>query len=365
MLTLLATHQEPTSCPDGGGPTWSHTTGNWRRIDFVALPLHWLWACSNAHTRQHGELALQDAASVDVSLQLPCTGQRVNRNFASRRELKLPDVAQRSEALWRSVPGPSQHWHIDRTEASFTKLARIIFATVAPPEKRCPKADWITSETWAAIELHRDCRYHFLERIRQRKSLLLRLAFWAWSPSTFDQARKARADLAGNRMEYALQARFLQSVAKQASKAAQACRRSWLRRGSRCPLPFGLLSDISPRKRREGVRNQLLFSGLHRVTLQVRLGIWPACGKTLSSVRSIDGEKPFQHVPMFLLPLRCLTPPLRLLSLMHLWMPFRKLRLEKALAPTSFLLSSSRQAAGRFVCFLPDCFPKLVITELR
>ena len=37
LLTLPATHHEPTSsCPDGG-----HTTGNWRRIDFVALPLHW------------------------------------------------------------------------------------------------------------------------------------------------------------------------------------------------------------------------------------------------------------------------------------------------------------------------------------
>ena len=103
LLTLPATHHEPTSCLDGGGPTWRHTTGNWRRIDFVALPLHWLSACSNAHTWQHGELALQDredhrAASVDVSPQLPCTGQRVNRNFASRRALKLPDVAQRSEA---------------------------------------------------------------------------------------------------------------------------------------------------------------------------------------------------------------------------------------------------------------------------
>ena len=84
-------------------PTWRHTTGNWRRIDFVVLPLQWLSACSNAHTWQHGELALQvredhRAASVDVSLQLPCTGQRVNRNFASWRALKLPDVAQRSEA---------------------------------------------------------------------------------------------------------------------------------------------------------------------------------------------------------------------------------------------------------------------------
>ena len=93
-----------------------------------------------------------------------------------------------------------------------------------------PKADWITSDTWAAIELHRDCRHHFFARIRQRKCLLLRLAFWAWSPFTFDQARKARADLAGNRVESALQARFLQSVAKQVAKAAQADRLSWLRR---------------------------------------------------------------------------------------------------------------------------------------
>ena len=76
LLTLPATHHEPTFCPDGGSPIWSHTTGNWRRIDFVALPLHWLSACSNVHTWQHGELALQDredhrTASVDVSLQLP------------------------------------------------------------------------------------------------------------------------------------------------------------------------------------------------------------------------------------------------------------------------------------------------------
>ena len=167
---------------------------------------------------------------MDVSLQLPCTGQRVNRNFASRRALKLSDVAQRLEALWMSVPSWPQHWHMDRMEAYFTKLARIIFATVAPPEKRCPKADWITSDTWAAIELHRDCRHHFFARIRQRKSLLLRLAFCSWSPFTFDQARNPNADLAGNRLESALQARFLQSVAIQAAKATQADRRSWLRR---------------------------------------------------------------------------------------------------------------------------------------
>ena len=44
-LFLPATHHDPTSCPDGGEPTWRHTTGNWRRIDFVALPLRWLCAC--------------------------------------------------------------------------------------------------------------------------------------------------------------------------------------------------------------------------------------------------------------------------------------------------------------------------------
>ena len=141
-----------------------------------------------------------------------------------------------------------------------------------------------------------------------------------------------------------------------------------------CPFPFGLLSDIFQGKGEMGSESLLLFSGLHRVTLQVRLRIWPGCGETPSSVRSIDGERSFQHVPMFPLPLRCLTPPLRLLSLMplvcltfilQLWMPFRKLRLEKPLAPTSFLLSFLRQAAARFVCFLPDCFPRLVITELR
>ena len=67
---------------------------------FVALPLHWLSACSNARTWRNGELALLDredhkAASVDVSLQLPCPGHRINKNFASKRALKLPDVAQR------------------------------------------------------------------------------------------------------------------------------------------------------------------------------------------------------------------------------------------------------------------------------
>ena len=59
LLTLPATHHEPTSCPNKGGPTWRHTNGNWRRIDVVALPLYWLSACSNAHTWQHGELAFR------------------------------------------------------------------------------------------------------------------------------------------------------------------------------------------------------------------------------------------------------------------------------------------------------------------
>ena len=64
----------------------------------------------------------------------------------------------------------------------------------------------------------------------------------------------------GNRVESALQARFLQSVAKQAAKAAQqtvvlgcAAKPPAFKRISTmaCPLPFGLLSGISPRTRRE------------------------------------------------------------------------------------------------------------------
>ena len=316
LLTLPATHHEPTSCPDGGGPTWRHTTGNWRRIDFVALHLQWLSVCSNAHTWQHGELALQDredhrAASLDVSLQLLCSGQPVNRNFASGRALKLPDVAHRSDALWRSVPSWPQHWHIDRMDASFTKLARIIFGTVAPPEKRCPKAEWITSDTWAAVELHRDCRHHFFARIRQRKSLLLlrkqgrTLLAIVWSL----HCKHAFCSLLQSRQ----QRRLKQTVVLCCAAKPPTFKRIPTKV---CPLPFGLLSGISPRKRREGVPNQLLFSGLHRVTLQVRLRIWPGCGKTPCSVRSIDGERSLQHVPVFPLPLRCLTPPLRLLSLM-------------------------------------------------
>ena len=173
-------------------------------------------ACSNARTWQHGELALQDredhrAASVDVSPSTPLSLVIVStENFASRRALKLPDVAQRSEALGRTVPSWPHLWHIDRMEASFTLPSCLVpfLQLWLRLKKRCPKAGWITSDTWAAIELHRECRHHFFERIRQRKSLLLRLAFWAWSSSTFHQARKAKADLGGNRLESALQARF-------------------------------------------------------------------------------------------------------------------------------------------------------------
>ena len=41
---------------------------------------------------------------------------------------------------------------------------------------------------------------------------------WAWSPSTLDQARKAKADLGGNRVESALQARFSTDCGKAGSK---------------------------------------------------------------------------------------------------------------------------------------------------
>ena len=99
-----------------------------------------------------------------------------------------PDVVQRSESPLEDS----------------ALLAPSLAHTVAPPEKTCPKADWITSDTWAALELHRECRHHFFERIRQHKSLLLRLAFLAWSPSTFDQALKAKVDLGGNRLVSAL-----------------------------------------------------------------------------------------------------------------------------------------------------------------
>ena len=50
----------------------------------------------------------EGAASVDVSLQLLCPGHRVNRNFASRRALKLPDVVSAQKPFGGLCPaGPT------------------------------------------------------------------------------------------------------------------------------------------------------------------------------------------------------------------------------------------------------------------
>ena len=101
----------------------------------------------------------------------------------------------------------------------------------------------------------------FFERIRQRKFLLLQLAFWAWSPVTF---WKAKADLCDNRLESALQARLLQSVAR-----ARADRRSWTRRQAisiQAEMSNGvstsLLSfvrDLSKNKARGGPKPAVVF----------------------------------------------------------------------------------------------------------
>ena len=198
---------------------------------------------------------------MDVSLQLLCTGQRVNRNFASRRALKLPDVAQRSEALWRSVPSWPQHWHIDRMEASLpswlASSSQLWLRLERGAQKRTGSRQILgrllsSTETVDITSLRGSgnantfsCGLPFglgalspLTRLGKQGRTLLATVWRQHSKRTFCSLLQSRQ-----------QRRLKQTVVLGCVARPPAFKRiSTLV----CPLPFGLLSDFSPRKKREG-----------------------------------------------------------------------------------------------------------------
>ena len=305
---------EPTSCPDGCAPTWRHTTGNWRRIDFVAFPLHWLSSCSSARTWQNGELALQDGADHRAA----SFGSLVLVTASTKTSLP---GEHSSSLMWLSVQKP--FW--STTTGTLT-------------EWNLPAPCWLASSVQRWLHLQRGAQKQIgspqilgqlLSSTENDGSIFLR---GSGSASPFSCGLRyglgAFPRLSWLEKQMQTSAVIVSAVLGCAAKPS-AFKPTWT---TVCPLPFGLLSDISPRTRREGVRNQLLYSELHRV-------IWQDYSK------------------MFPLHLRRLTPPLRLLSLiltiiLRLWMPFRKLLQEKPLVPTS------RQAAARFA-FLSRLFAKV------
>ena len=270
------------------------------------------------------------------------------------------------------MPSWPQHWHIDRMEASFRKLARTFLQLWLRLKRGAQKrigSRQILGQVLSSTE-NVDITSLRGSGSANPFSCALPFGLGALPPLT----------RLGNRVQSALQARFLHSVAKQAAKAAQADRRSWLRRQAtsiQADLDNGVSTSLwsfvrylSKNKARRGPKPAVTPQGDIASSFEDLARVWQG-----TFFREIDRREEIipkcAYVPFASQMLDTTTPPpvvdapVCLTFFLRLWMPFRKLRLEKPLVPTSFLLSFSRQAAARFVCFFPDCFPKLLITELR
>ena len=228
LLALPATHHEPTSYPDGGGPTWRHTTGNWR-IDFVALPLlsagpmrtlgnmvslekitklpQWMFPFSSlvlvtasTKTSLPGE---HSSSQMLLSVQKPFGGQCLAGPITgtlTQRKFPSPSLLVLSLQQWL---------HLQRGAQKQTGSRQILGQLLSSTEN----VGIISSRGSGSAS-----------------PFSYSLPFGLGALPPFVQAQKANTNLYSNRLESALQARFLQSVAEQAAKAAQADHRSWLRR---------------------------------------------------------------------------------------------------------------------------------------
>ena len=172
------------SVADAG--TWRSHTGDWRRIDFVALPMDWAqgvtraWCPADVHLcggqyQDHRPAAtrvaiLQPAARINASRALPW----------DRRRLRDPTVAQQLAYEWDAVPDMPADWNGEFAEQNLTKLSRLLFARHCSPSTCAPRQHWIQPGSLEAIRWHAATRREFFAARRQASRSFLAIAFCGW-----------------------------------------------------------------------------------------------------------------------------------------------------------------------------------------
>ena len=173
----------------GRSTTWVSPDGrSCKRIDFVAVPLHWSLACVRSYVLDDIDLMAKrdDHFMSIVHLKLPaslCTSPLVQWRvpICDLRLLSDPDRLEAFTADLRTLP--LVMWHVDagRHLAEVTRTVRQLLAKHFPRPKVRARKPWISATTWSLLCVRRDYRTCIRESLRKINVERQALTFEAWS----------------------------------------------------------------------------------------------------------------------------------------------------------------------------------------
>ena len=177
-LWLPATFE---TCQSGQGSTWTHTSGSMRRIDYVALPLHWRSTSCKAwvSTIVDPTILRPDHAAVcaEVTFDVakPISGFTGDRGQG--HHLVLDPAAVEWDGLCPHVEHDLDvhtHYHLLQE-----KLLKHLRPQQLRKQKKPMKAT-VSQETWALVCDKRQWRVTLAEHTKVQKRTLLEACFAAW-----------------------------------------------------------------------------------------------------------------------------------------------------------------------------------------
>ena len=166
--------------------TWCNSSGLWRRIDFIALPIDWAPGVACAWIVDSVFLApgaLQDHRVAAARVAIRSSRRQSQRPAPpwDRRLLRDPACAAALADRWLHVPDLPAEWDADTAKQQFTKLSRIIFADTCPKGAAAPRKEWVQPASLEALRSHGTIRASYYQAARSVKRLLSCIAFFAWA----------------------------------------------------------------------------------------------------------------------------------------------------------------------------------------
>ena len=177
QILLPATFEHYHSGPS---PTWTHSSGQQRRIDYVGLPAQWTLDECAAWTLPHFGSALLHDDHIPVIVKftkhttdkLPGHRKHIKLRAADLEHINLDSLAFIQQPPW----DVDVHTHFDFLQSALYSECKRQSKT----KPRKPVKTTLTEDTWLLIQEKRQWRADLAQYQSQQNTALLRLIFSAW-----------------------------------------------------------------------------------------------------------------------------------------------------------------------------------------
>jgi len=185
-LWLPATFE---SCQCGEGATWTHSTGNTKRIDYVGVPLHWNYSSCMAWVSEIVDPTMlrADHAAVCVEarfeLARPVSGFTADRHAAQRIHVEP------AQLNWQGLEVPATcSFELD-IHSHYQQLQDALIDHLKPQQvenQRKPLKTTISESTWTLVREKRQWRSTLADHARVQKKTILKMYFGRWKHRNHD-----------------------------------------------------------------------------------------------------------------------------------------------------------------------------------